>query len=87
MKKLIITFFLALLLSSAAAFAQPRRHITQYDPDTAIHPFRLIALFATPPLALLNVFIRGGYHVLDTEPIRRAFNVDNHSRLTIDEDY
>jgi hypothetical protein len=40
-----------------------------------------------PPLGLLSIFVKGGYWVLDSEPIRRASNIDYDASMTIDEDY
>jgi hypothetical protein len=63
------------------------REITVYDPAEALHPFKLISLAIRPPIAILNIFVRGTYYVLDSEPIRRAFDIDYEPRLSIDEDY
>ncbi|MEM4409861.1 MAG: hypothetical protein QXI19_14075 [Candidatus Caldarchaeum sp.] len=87
MKRLIAGVLLLLVMSTSLSFAQAGKEITVYDPDDALHPIRLISLFARPPIALLNVFVRGGYYVLDSEPIRRGFNIDTKSELTLDEDY
>ncbi|MEM4657992.1 MAG: hypothetical protein QXX77_06165 [Candidatus Methanosuratincola sp.] len=87
MKRLIAGVLLALVMSSSTSFAQVGKEITVYDPDTALHPIRLISLFARPPIALLNTFVRGGYYVLDSDPIRRGFDIDTKSGLSLDEDY
>ncbi len=87
MKKLILTVLLGVMMSTSVSLAQVDREITKYDPDTALHPFRLISLFARPPLAIVGIFVKGFYHVIDTDPIRRGFNIDTQRGLRIDEDY
>jgi hypothetical protein len=87
MKKTITILLLALMFSSAA-FSQVNRQITNYNPSpNALHPFKLAGLVIAPPIALLSIFVKGGYWVLDSEPIRRAFNIDYNASMTIDEDY
>ncbi len=87
--KIIYCALLILTLLTPLAFAQgpAEREITVYDPADAFHPFKLISLAIRPPIAILNIFVRGGYHVLDSDPIRRAFDIDYEPRLSIDEDY
>ena len=87
-------FFRALLIAvlistSSVAFAQSTADepITVYDPATAIHPFRLVSLVIRPPVALLEVFIKGFYNAIDAEPVSRAFNIEYDRRIVIDEDY
>ena len=87
MKKFFLSAALVMLMASTAAFARSDRDITYYDPDTALHPFRVISLVLRPPLALVNVFVRGGYLFIDSHPIRRAFNTDTRARFSLDEDY
>ncbi len=87
--KLIYSLIVAILIFTSFAFAQGpgQEEITVYDPADALHPFKLISLFSRPPIALLNIFVKGGYYVLDSEPIRRAFDIDYQTRINIDEDY
>jgi len=87
--KTTFILFLAILISTSFALAQGpgQQEITVYDPADALHPFKLISLSIRPPIALLNIFIKGGYYVLDSEPIRRAFDIDYPTRFSIDEDY
>lgn len=87
--KTIFILLLAILISTSFALAQGpgQVEITVYDPENALHPFKLISLSIRPPIALLNIFVKGGYYVLDSEPIRRAFNIDFQPRISIDEDY
>ena len=87
--KIILILFLATLISTSVALAQGpgQQEITVYVPADALHPFKLISLFIRPPIALLNIFVKGGYYVLDSEPIRNAFDIDYPTRLSIDEDY
>ena len=87
--KTISILFLAILISTSVALAQGpgQQEITVYDPADALHPFKLVSLFIRPPIALLNIFVKGGYYVLDSEPIRNAFDIDYPSRLSVDEDY
>ncbi|MER3446643.1 MAG: hypothetical protein C4291_07260 [Candidatus Dadabacteria bacterium] len=87
--KIIYYALLILTLSTSFAFAQgpAEREITVYDPADAFHPFKLISLAIRPPIALLNIFVRGGYYVLDSYPIRRAFDIDYQPSMDIDEDY
>ncbi len=73
--------------SSAFALGPGQQEITVYDPADAIHPFKLLSLVIRPPVGLINIFIKGGYWVLDSEPIRRGFNIDYQQRFSIDEDY
>jgi hypothetical protein len=88
--KFFRTLLFAVLISiSSVAFAQgpADEPITVYDPDTAIHPFRLVGLVLRPPAALLEVFIKGFYNAIDAEPVSRAFNIEYDRRIVIDEDY
>jgi hypothetical protein len=86
--KFIYALLLSLLIaSSALAQGAGQKEITVYDPADALHPFKLISLFARPPIGLLNIFVKGGYWVLDSEPIRRGFNIDYRPTFNIDEDY
>lgn len=87
--KIIYCALLIFTLSTSFVFAegQGQREMTVYDPAEALHPFKLISLAIRPPIAILNIFVRGGYYVLDSEPIRRAFDIDYQSRISIDEDY
>ena len=87
MKKVFLSAVLVLVMASTAAFARGDRDITYYEADTALHPFKVISLALRPPLALLNVFVRGGYYFIDSHPIRRAFNTDTRARFSMDEDY
>lgn len=87
--KFIYVLLLAVSLSTSAAFAQApgEKPITVYDPADAIHPFKLISIIIRPPTALLNIFIKGFYKAIDSEPVNRAFNIDYQQRVVIDEDY
>ncbi len=87
--KVIFGALLILTLSTSFSFAQgsAEKEITVYDPADAFHPFRLISLFIRPPIALLNIFVGGGYRAIDSDPIRRAFDIDYQQRMSIDEDY
>lgn len=86
MKHLIIIIF-ALMMFSNPTFGQVKE-ITEYDPVTAIHPFRIAGLVIAPPVAILDIFFKGFYYVLDSDPIRRAFNVDvRQTFIVIDQDY
>ncbi|MEE9252161.1 MAG: hypothetical protein V3U74_02290 [Thermodesulfobacteriota bacterium] len=87
MTKLFVTLMLFLMMSTSIAFGQGKREITIYDPLDAIHPFKLLSLIARPPLAILNIFVRGGYYVLDSQPTRRAFNIEFKTTMLVDEDY
>ncbi|HEX3036342.1 MAG TPA: hypothetical protein VHT73_14695 [Thermodesulfobacteriota bacterium] len=99
MKVIGALLFATLISISSVAFAQGTtvstasrgstagEPITVYDPDTAIHPFRLVGLVLRPPAALLQVFVRGFYNAIDTEPVSRAFNIEYDRRIVIDEDY
>lgn len=87
--RLFYTLLLGILIFASTAFAQGpgEQEITVYDPADAIHPFKLISLVSRPPIALLNIFIKGGYWVLDSKPVRGAFDIDYQTRISIDEDY
>jgi hypothetical protein len=87
--KIIYSALLILMLSTSLTFAQgaAQREITVYDPADALHPFKLISLAIRPPIAILNIFVKGGYYVLDSEPIRRGFDIDYQPFISIDEDY
>ncbi|MGQ0793444.1 MAG: hypothetical protein ACT4NX_05075 [Deltaproteobacteria bacterium] len=74
-------------LAPAAHAASGGKEITVYDPADAIHPFKLLSIIIRPPVALVNKFIKGGYWVLDSEPTRRAFNIDYSPTINIDDDY
>ena len=87
--KLVHAVALGILLFASAAFAESvgQEEITVYDPADAIHPFRLLSLAIRPPVAILNLFVKGTYWVLDSDPIRRGFDIDYQQRFDIDEDY
>lgn len=74
--------------STVLAQSPENRQITEFNPSPeALHPFKLISLVIRPPVALLNIFVKGGYWTLDSEPIRNAFNIDYDYTSRIDEDY
>ena len=83
--------YLPILILTCILFASPtfatQKQITEYDPLTAIHPFKIASLVIRPPIAIIDVFIKGFYYVLDSDPIRRPFNIDFDRSLSIDEDY
>jgi hypothetical protein len=87
--KIIYCAVLILALSTSFVFAQGMgvKQITEYDPSDALHPFKLISLAIRPPIAILNIFVKGGYYVIDSEPLRRAFDIDYQPFISIDEDY
>ncbi|NIP31707.1 MAG: hypothetical protein GTO02_19660 [Candidatus Dadabacteria bacterium] len=84
--KYILGSILGVFLFTSVAFSQ---QITDYhyDPGDALHPFKLISLPLRPPLGLLNIFVRGGYWVLDSEPMNRAFNIEYSPTLRLDSEY
>lgn len=77
---------LATLLFTTTSFARPQQ-ITEYNPNDAINPFKITSLIIRPPIAIINVFIKGFYYVLDSDPIRRPFDIEFDSSINIDEDY
>lgn len=83
--------YLPVLLLACMLFASPtfakQKEITEYDPYDAIHPFKIASLIIRPPIAIIDVFVKGFYYVLDSDPIRRPFNIDFSSSMRIDEDY
>lgn len=87
--KFVRILILGILIFASSAFAQGpgQQEITVYDPADAIHPFKLLSLVIRPPVAVVNLFVRGGYWVFDSDPIRRAFNIDYQPTISIDEDY
>ncbi|HEX9666817.1 MAG TPA: hypothetical protein VGA95_09720 [Thermodesulfobacteriota bacterium] len=88
MKKILAVFLLVIMFSSTAFSQVVNRQITNYNPSPdALHPFKLASLVIRPPIGLLSIFVKGGYWVLDSEPIRRGFNIDYDTSVTIDEDY
>lgn len=84
--KYLPVLILAFMLFSTPVFAKPKQ-ITEYDPNDAIHPFKLASLVIRPPIAIIDVFIKGFYYVLDSDPIRRPFDIDFDTNISIDEDY
>lgn len=82
----ILGSILGLLLFTSVSFSQ---QITDYhyNPGDATHPFKLVSLVMRPPVGLLNVFVKGGYWFLDSEPTRRAFNIEYPVSFRVDEDY
>jgi len=86
--KLFLTVLLGVLLFSSVASAQSNQ-ITVYrnDPGDTLHPFKLASFVIRPPIALVNIFVKGLYWTVDSEPIRRAFNIEYSPTLYIDEDY
>ena len=88
MKRVIVIVLLVVVFSSTAFSQTVNRQITSYNPSpNALHPFKLASLVIRPPIGLLSIFVKGGYWVLDSEPIRRAFNIDYDASMTLDEDY
>ena len=88
MKRVIAIVLLVVVFSSTAFSQTVNRQITSYNPSpNALHPFKLASLVIRPPIGLLSIFVKGGYWVLDSEPIRRAFNIDYDASMTLDEDY
>lgn len=85
MRFLLVVVVLTVMIFASNAFAQ--KEITVYDPADALHPLKILGLVSRPPIALLQIFIKGGYWVLDSEPTRRAFNIEYHPSLNLDEDY
>ena len=89
MKKLFAIILGSLIFASTVLAQSPQnRQITDYDPSPeALHPFKLLSLVIRPPVALLSIFVKGGYWAIDSEPIRGAFNIDYDYEMRIDEDY
>ncbi len=87
MKYFAATLLGVMLFTSSAFAAAPQITVYSYNPGDALHPFKLASLVARPPIALLNIFVKGGYWVLDSDPIRRAFNIEYSTTINIDEDY
>ena len=89
MKLIRALLFAAFISISSITFAQnpANQPITVYDPDNAIHPFLLTGLVLRPPVALLEVFEKGFYNVINAEPIESVFNIEYEQRFSIDEDY
>lgn len=86
--KRIAAVLLFVLIFSSTAFSQVNQSITSYDPSPyALHPYKLAGLVIRPPLALMSIFIKGGYWVLDSQPIRGAFDIEYDSSLRLDQDY
>jgi hypothetical protein len=91
--KFVYSILLAILISFSAivspVFAEgaAQKEITVYNPADALHPFKLASLVIRPPIGLLSIFVKGGYWVLDSKPIRRGFNIDYRPTFNIDEDY
>ncbi len=87
--KRIYCALLIMALSTSFVFAQGLgvKQITEYDPADALHPFKLISLAIRPPIAILNIFVKGTYYVIDSDPLRRAFDIDYQPFISIDEDY
>jgi len=85
--KYLLGALLGVLLFSSVSFAQGVTDY-HYNPGDALHPFKLTSLIIRPPIALLNVFVKGGYWFLDSEPWRGAFNIEYPpSAIRIDDDY
>ena len=84
--KYVAIILLATLLFTTPSFARPKQ-ITEYDPNDAINPFKIASLIIRPPIAIIDVFVKGFYYVLDSDPIRRPFNIEFGSTINIDEDY
>lgn len=84
--RIILVILLCMIMFSGTASSQ---HITDYhyNPGDNLHPFKLVSLVMRPPVALLNVFVKGGYNALDSEPTRRAFNIEYPTGIDLDSDY
>lgn len=86
--KYFAVFILGLVLFASSAGAQaPQITDYKYNPGDALHPFKLMSLALRPPLALTSVFVRGTYWVFNSDPIRRAFNIEYNPTINIDQDY
>ena len=85
MKFLIAVIFCASLFASTAS----AQRITDYhyNPGDTLHPFKLVSFVIRPPLGFLNLFVRGGYAIKDSDPLQRAFNIEYKPLIRIDEDY
>ena len=78
---------LGTLLLTSVSFAQGVTDY-HYNPGDALHPFKLTSMVMRPPVALLNIFVKGGYWFIDSEPIRGAFDIEYPpSTIRIDDDY
>lgn len=84
--KYLPVLILSCMLFASPVFAKPKQ-ITEYDPNDAIYPYKIASLIIRPPIAIIDVFVKGFYYVLDSDPIRRPFNIEFDSSLSIDEDY
>lgn len=76
-----------LMFGSSAMAAGPQITNYSYNPGDALHPFKLLSLAIRPPIGLTSIFVKGGYWVFDSEPIRRGFNIEYSPTINIDEDY
>jgi len=86
--KLFLTVLLGVLLFSSVASAQSNQiTVYNYDPGDTLHPFKLASFVIRPPIALVNIFVKGLYWTVDSEPIRGAFNIEYSPTLYIDEEY
>ena len=86
--KYFSVLMLCLMLFASSAFAQaPQITDYKYNPGDALHPFKLMSLALRPPLALTNVIVKGTYWVFNTDPIRRAFDIEYSHTMNIDQDY
>ena len=77
---------LGVFLFTSVSFSQQITNY-HYDPGDALHPFKLTSMVMRPPIGLLNILVKGGYWALDSEPTRRAFNIEYTRSISIDDDY
>lgn len=87
MKYLAATFLGIMMFAASAIAAEPEITDYNYQPDDALHPFKLISLAGRPPIAITSVFVKGTYFVFDVDPIRRVFNIESRPSMYMDEDY
>ena len=85
--KYFLGAILGAMMFTSVTFAQGVTDY-HYNPGDALHPYKLTSIVIRPPIALLNIFVKGGYWFIDSEPIRGAFNIEYPpSSIRIDDDY
>lgn len=84
--KIILVIFLSVFMFAGTAFTQQITNY-HYDRGNNLHPLKLVSIAVRPPIAILDVIVRGGYHAIDSEPFRGAFNIEYRPGLDIDSDY
>ena len=85
--KYFLGVVLGTLLLTSVSFAQGVTDY-HYNPGDALHPFKLTSMVVRPPIALLNMFVKGSYWIISSKPMIKVLDIEYPpSTIRIDDDY